>query len=118
MDLSTALTELKQEPGFSDQVGMVLIHNGVVRGHSRESKDTVASLRVTPDQDRIEALRREYEARPGIFRILVQANQGDFQPGQDLLFIIVAGDIRENVHPVLSELLNRIKSEAMHKVET
>ncbi|MFW5970756.1 MAG: molybdenum cofactor biosynthesis protein, partial [Desulfovermiculus sp.] len=30
----------------------------------------------------------------------------------------VAGDIRENVHPVLSELLNRIKSEAVHKQET
>jgi molybdopterin synthase catalytic subunit len=117
MDLSAALTELKQEPGFADQVGMVLIHNGVVRGHSRESKDSVASLQVTPDQNRIEALRREYESRPGIFRILVQANQGDFQPGHDLLFIIVAGDIRENVHPVLAELLDRIKSEAMHKVE-
>ncbi|MFW5837002.1 MAG: molybdenum cofactor biosynthesis protein, partial [Desulfovibrionaceae bacterium] len=31
--------------------------------------------------------------------------------------MVVAGDIRENVLPVLSELLNRIKSEAIHKRE-
>ncbi|MFP4427923.1 MAG: molybdenum cofactor biosynthesis protein MoaE [Desulfovermiculus sp.] len=117
MDITGALNRLKNEAGFQDQVGMVLIHNGVVRGHSRGSKEPVHSLKVTPDQDRIEALRQEYESRPGIFRIIVQANQGEFQPGQDLLFIIVAGDIRENVHPVLSELLNRIKSEAVHKQE-
>ncbi len=118
MDLSTALADLKQEPGFADQVGMVLIHNGVVRGHARESKNTVQHLQVTPDRQKIEALRQEYEAWPGIFRILVHANEGTFQPGQDVLFIIVAGDIRENVHPVLSELLNKIKAEAMHKVES
>lgn len=117
MDINSALTQLKQEPGFADQVGMVLIHNGIARGHSRDSKAKVDNLTVTPDRDKIESLRREYESRPGIFRIIIQANQGEFQPGQDLLFIIVAGDIRENVHPVLSELLNRIKSEAMHKVE-
>jgi len=118
VDLSTALADLKQEPGFADQVGMVLIHNGVVRGHARESKNTVQHLQVTPDRQKIEALRQEYEAWPGIFRILVHANEGTFQPGQDVLFIIVAGDIRENVHPVLSELLNKIKAEAMHKVES
>jgi molybdopterin synthase catalytic subunit len=82
MDITEALSRLKKEPGFQDQVGMVLIHNGVVRGHSRGSKDAVHSLKVTPDQERIEALRQEYESRPGIFRIIVQANQGEFQPGQ------------------------------------
>ncbi len=118
MDINAAVNQLKKEPGFEDQVGMVLIHNGVVRGHSRGSKEKVQALKVAPDQERIEELRREYESRPGIFRILVQANAGEFLPGQDLLFIIVAGDIRENVHPVLSELLDRIKAEAVHKSES
>ncbi len=31
--------------------------------------------------------------------------------------LIVAGDIRENVKPVLSALLDRIKSEAVKKTE-
>jgi molybdopterin synthase catalytic subunit len=39
------------------------------------------------------------------------------QPGDDLLFIVVAGDIRENVKPVLADLLDRIKAEAVSKSE-
>ena len=42
---------------------------------------------------------------------------GTFQPGDDLLYIIVAGDIRENIKPVLAELLDRIKAEAVTKKE-
>ena len=37
--------------------------------------------------------------------------------GLVLLFIIVAGDIRENIKPVLSELLDRVKAEAIAKRE-
>ena len=118
MDLNAELSRLKQEPGFKDQVGMVLIHNGVVRGCSRDGSTRVDSLQVLPDQNLIQNLRREYEARPGIFRIVVKAFQGTFEPGEDLLYIIVAGDIRENVQAVLSELLNRIKSEAVTKKES
>jgi len=44
-------------------------------------------------------------------------NNGRFQPGDDILFIIVDGDIRENIKPVLSELLDRIKNEAIVKGE-
>ncbi|MGM0645875.1 MAG: molybdenum cofactor biosynthesis protein MoaE, partial [Thermodesulfobacteriota bacterium] len=49
--------------------------------------------------------------------IRIQANEGTFTPGDDLLFLIVAGDIRENVHKALGDLLNRVKAEAIHKEE-
>jgi molybdopterin synthase catalytic subunit len=96
---------------------MVLVHNGVVRAWSRQTREGVTALEVTPDQEKIEAIRREFLQRPGIFDIVVEAKSGSFQPGDDLLFIIVAGDIRENVKPVLGELLDRIKSEAITKKE-
>jgi len=117
MDITQTLAQLKQDPGFPKNVGMVLIHNGVVREWSRKDKSTVTSIDVTPDLDRIETLRREYEQKPGIYKVLVEAKSGRLQPGDDLLFIIVAGDIRENVKPVLAELLDRIKSEAVTKTE-
>jgi molybdopterin synthase catalytic subunit len=65
----------------------------------------------------LEALRQEYEQKPGIYKVLVEAKSGTLQPGDDLLFIVVVGDIRENVKPVLAELLDRIKSEAVSKTE-
>jgi len=117
MDITQTLAQLKQDPGFKENVGMVLIHNGVVRGWSRKDRSDVSSIDVTPDLDRIESLRQEYEQKPGIYKVLVEAKSGSLQPGDDLLFIIVAGDIRENVKPVLAELLDRIKAEAVTKAE-
>lgn len=54
---------------------------------------------------------------PGIFAILAEAREGLLKPGDDLLFLVVAGDIRENVKSVFAELLDRIKSEAVLKQE-
>ncbi len=117
MDITKTIKELKKRPGFTDNVGMILIHNGVVRNWSRKDRSAVTALQVTPDLKKIEILRREYLQRPGIFEILVEALTGTFQPGDDLLYIIVAGDIRENIKPVLAELLDRIKAEAVAKKE-
>lgn len=32
MDTTKILADLKKRPGFTENVGMVLVHNGVVRG--------------------------------------------------------------------------------------
>ncbi|WP_045221185.1 molybdenum cofactor biosynthesis protein MoaE [Desulfonatronum thioautotrophicum] len=117
MDISQAIARLKQEPGFADNVGMVLVHNGTVRSWSRKDKQQVTALEVTPDQTKIQELVQDFSTRPGIFRIVVEARSGRFQPGDDLLFIIVAGDVREHVKPVLAELLERIKAEGVRKRE-
>ncbi|MCX8044090.1 MAG: molybdenum cofactor biosynthesis protein MoaE [Desulfobacterota bacterium] len=117
MDITATIARLKQQPGFSDNVGMILVHNGVVRGWSRRDGSTVTAVEVSPDLQKIEALRQEYEQKPGIYRIIIEAHAGWLAPGDDLLFILVAGDIRENVKPVLAELLDRIKAEAVIKTE-
>jgi molybdopterin synthase catalytic subunit len=117
MDISKRIAEMKQQPGFKDGVGMILIHNGTVRSWSRNDKKKVVALEVTPDLAKIEAIRQEFLKREGIYDIVTEAHTGRFQPGDDLLFLIVAGDIRENIKPVLAELLDRVKSEAITKKE-
>lgn len=117
MDISKAIAEIKKEPGFTENVGMILVHNGVVRATSRKEEGVVTDLEVYPDYDKIEEIRKEFEARPGIFRVVVEAKQGKFVPGDDLLFLIVAGDIRENVKPALAELLDTVKAQAVSKKE-
>ena len=117
MDISKTIAALKQEPGFAENVGMILVHNGVVRAWSRKDKNPVTAVDVTPDLEKILALCREFEQREGIFRVVAHAAQGHLQPGDDLLFLIVAGDIRENVKPALAELLDRVKAEAITKKE-
>lgn len=117
MDISATIADLKKRPDFSDNVGMMLIHNGVVRAWSRQDRSTVVAVEVTPDLAKIEEIRSHYLQAPGIYEIIVEANQGTLYPGDDLLFIIVAGDIREHIKPVLAELLDRIKAEAIRKRE-
>jgi len=117
MNIQETIAQWKQDPEFIKNVGMVLSHYGMVRGTSRVGAKPVAVIKVTPNHERIEALRLEYEQRPGIFRIAAEAHGGTLTPGDDLLYIIVAGDIRENVKSVLAELLDRIKSEAVTKQE-
>lgn len=117
MDITKTLAELKQSPGFRENVGMMLVHNGVVRAWSRQDHATVEKVVVTPDRARMAAIVREMEQRPGIYKILAEAAEGELYPGDDLLFLVVAGDIREHVKDTFAELLDRIKAEAVIKQE-
>lgn len=115
MDINKTLAELKQTPGFRDHVGMMLVHNGVVRGWARKDHAQVGRVVVTPDRARMDAICREMEQQPGIFKIVAEAAEGELRPGDDLLFLVVAGDLREHVKATFAELLDRIKSEAVVK---
>ena len=116
MDITKVLSTLKNDPNFKDNVGMILMHNGVVRGISRNGKK-VKKLLVKSDNKKIEQIRKKYESRNGIFKIVIEPRSGELKPGDDLLWIIVAGDVRENVKEVLSDLLDEVKSTAVEKKE-
>lgn len=117
MDINKTLLELKARPGFADHVGMMLIHNGVVRSWSRKDHARVDSIDIRPDREKMQAICREMEQRPGIFAIVADAEEGKLKPGDDVLFLVVAGDIREHVKSTFAELLDRIKAEAVIKQE-
>ena len=117
MELAEMIAAVKAEPGFADNVGMILAHNGVVRGWSRKDRAGVVGIEITPDLEKMESIRREIEARDGIFRAVAHARSGLLKPGDDVLFLVVAGDIRENVKPALAEFLDRVKAEAVSKRE-
>lgn len=117
MDISKTIEKMKQDKSFAENVGMVLIHNGTVRGWSRSDHSKVGSIEITVDQVKAEQIRQEIEQMPGIYKIVMEARGGLMAPGDDVLFLVVAGDIRENVKPALSILLDRIKSEAVTKKE-
>lgn len=117
MDISKTIQQLKKRPDFTEHVGMILIHNGTVRNWSRKDHAKVTALETIVDEQLVESLRQEYKEKQGIYEIIIETHSGRFQPGDDLLFIIVAGDLRENIKPVLAELLDRIKAEAIRKRE-
>lgn len=117
MDISQKIAELKLRPDFTEHVGMILVHNGTVRAWSREDRSQVLAIEVAVDHALLEDIRKEFLKHEGIYDIIVEAHTGILKPGDDLLFILVAGDLRENVKPVLATLLDRIKLEAVSKHE-
>jgi molybdopterin synthase catalytic subunit len=99
-----------------DRVGMVLFHCGVVRSTSRDGK-AIKELVLEIDRVRLETILAEMRSKDGIVEILAQIREGKLVPGEDIMLVAVAGDVRENVFPVLMETVNRIKSEATRKTE-
>jgi molybdopterin synthase catalytic subunit len=116
MQLEAMIERVKQNPDF-DKAGMLLCHNGVVRRTSRDGR-RVKGLTVTVDPDKLAALITAQKKRAGIVDIQVTVASGRYlSVGEDVMLLVVAGDVRENVISVLKDTLDAIKSEVTHKTE-
>lgn len=116
MNIATLMETIKNNPKYNE-VGMVLYHNGVVRGTSRDGRK-VNGLRVTVDHEALARILEEKRKTPGIMDIQIWINEHkDLTVGDDIMFLVVAGDIRENVISTLETTLNTVKSTVTAKTE-
>ncbi len=116
MILLHLLDQIKKHPYFH-RAGMILCHNGVVRGTSRDGRK-ISRLSVSVDHQKLKQIIESNRKLPGILEILAHINEGkDLSVGDDIMYLIVAGDIRENVISVLHDTLNEIKSTVTQKTE-
>jgi molybdopterin synthase catalytic subunit len=116
MDLNKMIERVKKNTDPS-KVGMITSHLGVVRRTSRDGRK-VTSLEVAYDQEALQAVVRDIKQMPGIAEVLVETREGRLNVGEEILAVVVAGDIRENVFPALVNAVNRIKKEASKKKES
>jgi molybdopterin synthase catalytic subunit len=115
MDLSDMIRKVKEHPEYH-KAGMILCHNGVVRETSRQGK-RISHLAVKADGKRLAEIVAEMKRRLGIIEVLAQVNEGRLAVGDDVMFVVVAGDFRENVFPVLMETVDLIKKDVTQKRE-
>jgi len=115
MNLNALIDRIKAHPDFP-KVGMILSHVGVVRGTSRDGRP-VSGLELAADRDALAAILAEQRRRPGIVDILVEIQEGSLKVGDEVMFIVVAGDVRDHVIPVLADTLNAIKGQVTRKKE-
>ncbi|MGB6068213.1 MAG: molybdenum cofactor biosynthesis protein MoaE [Desulfomonilaceae bacterium] len=116
VSLGDLIASVKAHPEIA-RAGMILCHNGIVRGSDRSGAKRVRALKVEVDRAEIDRIRSWAESRPGIVAVAIEAFEGEFHVGDDLLLVVVAGDVRENVFAVTREIVERIKSEAVRKTE-
>ncbi|MDY6825086.1 MAG: molybdenum cofactor biosynthesis protein MoaE [Thermodesulfobacteriota bacterium] len=117
MDMTALVNKVKQHPDFSG-AGMVLCHNGVVRGTTAEGDQQVTGLTVRVDQGQLRAVIARHQQLPGIIDIQVEiAEDRQLQVGDDIMLVVVAGDVRTHVIPAMTSLIDAIKAEVTSKTQ-
>lgn len=116
VSLDRLIARVKAHPQIS-RAGMILCHNGIVREFDRSGARRVSGLKVAVNGSEIERVRLWAESQPGIVAVEVEALDGEFHVSDDLLYVVVAGDLRENVFAVMREIVERIKADGVRKTE-
>ncbi len=116
MDMSLYIDRIKRHPDY-DKVGMILAHNGVVRGTSRDGR-RVSGLTVSVDHKKLNQILAKEKQTPGILDIIIEiVEDTHLSVGDDVMALVVAGDIRDNVITVLERTLNEVKQTVTSKTE-
>ena len=104
--------------------GMYLVHNGTVRQTARalvrqgvEGTAPVKGMRFGYDREKLAQAIREAKALPGIYHVRVWLNEGELALGDDIMLVLLGGDIRPHVVDALQFLVGKIKSECVTEQE-
>lgn len=117
------LREAKKDESAA-RVGMYLSHNGVVRKTARAcardgAEDTlpVSGMHFSYDADKVRQAIAEARELPGIQYVRVWLNEGELKLGDDIMYVLVGGDIRPNTIAGLEYLVGKLKSECVSEKE-
>ncbi len=117
------LKEAKEDPSASE-CGMYLIHNGTVRQTARamvrqgaDNTEPVTGMVFRRNAEKIDQAVRKAKEMPGIFYVRVWLNEGVLTLGDDIMLVLVGGDIRPHVIDALQRLVGTIKNECVIEQE-
>ena len=106
------------------KIGMYLLHNGTVRETPRaaaregaEGLPPVRGMEFSYDKARVDAAAAEAKALPGISLVRVWLNSGELKTGDDIMYVLIGGDVRPRVIEALNFLVGRLKSECVMEKE-
>lgn len=117
------LKEAKAHENAS-KIGMYLTHNGVVRQtakamvrHGAEDTKPVTGMIFSYDQKKVDEVIEAAYQLEGIYYIKVWLNEGTLQVGDDIMYVLIGGDIRPHVVDALNYLVGRVKDECVIETE-
>jgi len=113
--VDTWIQEIKEKAN-PELLGMILVHNGVVRATSKDGK-AVRMMKLSFDRDKLQFHIKQFKAKEGILDIRVWINEGILKVGDDIMYTLVAGRFRADVLPTLQELLSVIKNDIVREEE-
>ena len=105
------------------RIGMYLTHNGIVRESNKasvrngEAERKVKGMLFSYDEAKLNAVIADARAMEGIYYIRVWLNEGQLKTGDDIMYVLIGGDIRPRVVDCLQYLVGRIKNECVLETE-
>ena len=121
--LDAWLREAKEDPNAS-RCGMFLAHNGVVRASARSMvragdllAEPVTGMEFSYDAEKVNAAIKAARDLPGIFLVRVWLNEGRLNVGDDIMLVLVGGDIRPHVVDALQFLVGELKNNCVTETE-
>ena len=106
------------------KIGMYLTHNGTVRRDAKAkvrygAADTgdVTGMIFSYDQEKVDATIADTYQMDGIFYIRVWLNEGTLETGDDIMYVLIGGDIRPRVVDALNYLVGRLKNQCVEEIE-
>ena len=104
----------------ANKCGMFLLHNGVVRVDAkskvREGKKNtkkIVGMNFDYDDKKVNVAIKNALKMKGIYYIKVWLNRGKLKVGDDIMLVLVGGDIRPRVIDCLQNLVGKIKSKCV-----
>ena len=103
--------------------GMYLTHNGTVRQTAKakarygEDAADVTGMIFSYDQAKVDAAVADAYKMEGIHYIKVWLNEGELTMGDDIMYVLIGGDIRPRVFDCLHYLVGRLKNECVVEKE-
>ena len=104
--------------------GMYLTHNGTVRQtakakvrYGEENTKAVTGMIFSYDREKVNAVIADTYQMEGIYYIKVWLNEGQLQMGDDIMYVLIGGDIRPRVVDALQYLVSRVKNECVVETE-
>ncbi len=117
------ISEAKQQDG-AGMAGMYLFHNGVVRETAKSKvrdgeKNTakVTGMLFSYDRQKAESAVEATYKMPGICYVKIWLAEGRLKTGDDIMYVLIGGDIRPHVVDALQYLVGRLKNECVSEVE-
>ena len=106
------------------KIGMYLTHNGTVRRSAKakvrqgaEHTRDVTGMVFSYDREKVDAVIADAYKLEGIYYIKVWLNEGELAMGDDIMYVLIGGDIRPRVVDALHYLVGRIKNECVVETE-
>jgi molybdopterin synthase catalytic subunit len=112
--VSDLISNTKKNVNF-EKAGAIALFIGVARGETLEGEKVQKLTLEAYEEKANEVLGKicdDLSKKPGIVDVQIHHLLGEFNVGEDLVYVSVAGSHRTDVFPVLREAVERYKSEA------